>query len=163
LGFEATAPRLGEVHVRDLRAALGHALDELDDVDVVVLAEEGGAIAARVELTSVRSGPSTRRAFVCPTCREPRFLLLARKGALQCNRHQRTRRQTELHRADFQRRGGLEEDKLLRLLLTVWRRRTPSRMKEAQRLADLLLRADQGRVAVLRQQLQTLTSVAPTG
>jgi hypothetical protein len=148
------------VHLRDLRGSLGDRLNELEAVDVLVVTDEGGAIAARLELTTVRSGPSTRRVLVCPLCQEPRYVLFARKGRLECSRHHRTRRQAELHRADFQRRGGLEEDKLLRLLTTASRRTTPGRLQEAARLVSLLLRADRARLAVLQEQVATLTVVA---
>jgi hypothetical protein len=162
LALEAIAPRLGEVHLRDLRAALGDPLTDLHVVDVVVVAEDGGAVAARIELTTIKSGPSARRLFVCPTCRAPAYLLFARRGALQCSRHQRTRRQLENHRADFRRRGGLEEDLLLRILLSPSRRRTRARLREAERLANLLLHDDHARVAVLRARLELLVVVVAT-
>lgn len=162
LAFEAMAPRRGEVHVRDLRAVLGDDLRELDFVDVLVVAENSAVVTARVELTDVRSGPSTRRAFVCPACREPRHLLLAREGTLRCSSHYRTRRQTERHRADFRRRGGLEEDRLLRLLLSPWRRRTEARLIEARRLAKMVLENDRARVDHLHEQLEALKTIIAT-
>ena len=54
-------------------------------------------MAARIELTLVRSGRSHRRALVCPACRLARHLLLARGGTLRCSTclQYRTRRQAE--------------------------------------------------------------------
>ena len=156
MAFEAMSPRRGEVRVRDLRASLGDHLAELEYVDILVVAEDGMVVTARVELTTVRSGPSTRRTFICPACAEPRHLLLAREGTLRWSRHHRTRRQTERNRADFRRMGGREEDRLLRLLLSPWRRRTSTRLTEARRLLNVLIQADRERVALLREKLDVL-------
>ena len=120
MGIEAIAPRRGEVRTRDLRATLGEELFILDYVTVTVVAQTGGAITARVELTDLRAGLRTHRAFLCPSCREPRHLLIliAVEGALKCgkcHRH-RTRRQTEWHLRSWNRLGGQLEDRMLRLL-----------------------------------------------
>ena len=161
---EAIGPRRGELRGRDLRAVFGARLRELQHVDVVVVAGNGTPIAGRLALVNVAAGHGTRRAMVCPACREPRHLLLAREGALKCSQclRCRTRRQQEVHRADFRRRGGREEDRLLRHLLTPSRRRTATTLRDARHLANLLLHADRVRVAALRERLERLTSVTTT-
>jgi recombinational DNA repair protein RecR len=67
----------------------------------------------------------------------------------------------EKHRADWNRRGGKEEDKILRLLL-----RTPSAtalgLKEARRLVRTLLDADRARLDRLQQDLRALTQALET-
>ena len=139
---------------RDLRA-LG-ALAAGDHVDVVVVADHGVPVAARIELTTVSSGPSRRIALVCPRCHEPKHLLRAREGQLQCNRccRFRTRAQRERNRASWRRMGGREEDHLLRQLLRPGP--TAARLRRAQRLAATLLEADRARVLELRERLESL-------
>ncbi len=161
---EAIAPRKGELRSQDLRAAYGQQLAEVAHVDVVVVADAGVPVAASLELGDVACGSRTRRAMLCPACGQARHLLLAREGALKCSQchRRRTRRQLENHRADFQRRGGLQEDRLLRLMLTPSRRGTSMRLQQARRLVRLLLRADRARVAALRARLEDLKVVAAT-
>ena len=160
MGIEAIAPRRGEVRTADVRAVLGEEIAILDCVTVTVVAETGGAVATRIELTDLRAGLRTHRALVCPSCRKPRhrLVLIAMEGALKCgkcHRH-RTRRQTEWHLASWNRLGGELEDRMLRLLHPT-ARRTPARLVEARRLATLLLHADRARVEQLREQLQLVT------
>ena len=157
--FEVALPRRGEVTTRDLRAVYGADLQRLEHVDVVVLDADGGMpLAARIELMDVRSGWSRRRALVCPACRRGRHLLLGRGGKLKCSTcHRfRTRRQTERSCGDFTTRGGLQEDRLLRLMLPRWSAPTSVRLLEARRLVTSLLEKDRARVALLREQLQAL-------
>jgi hypothetical protein len=165
LAFEVVLPRRGEVTTRDLRAVCGADLQRLEYVDIVVLEADGGMpVAARIELADVRSGWSRRRAFVCPTCRKGRHLLLGRGGKLQCSTcHQfRTRRQTERTCDDFTKRGGRQEDQLLRLLSPRWRGTTSVRLVKARRLVGALLETDRARVALLREQLEALRMAVET-
>lgn len=160
---EAIAPRRGEIRTRDLRVALGTYPNVPDVIDVVVISEEGTPITARIALTTVPFGWTRRQAFVCPGCQDARHLLLARRGRVQCSRchRRRSRSQMEKHRADWNRRGGKEEDKILRLLL-----RTPSAtalgLKEARRLVRTLLDADRARLDRLQQDLRALTQELET-
>lgn len=159
---EVIAPRVGEVAGRDLRIVYGRRLASLDHVDVVVVADGGAPVVARLQLVHIASGHGTRRAMLCPTCSQPRHRLLAKEGALkciQCHRH-RTRRQLENRWADFRRRGGQQEDWLLRLMLIPSRKDCSARLRQAGRLVRVLLRADRARVAALRQQLEALMVVA---
>ena len=163
--FEVTVPRKGEVRTSDLRLIHGAAILTMPNVDVVVVADAGAPIAARIELTTVAFGWTKRRAFVCPACGEPRHVLRSQEGQLRCNRcrdyRHRTRRQTERTCASFRRIGGREEDRLLRLLLPTGRRAT-NRMTEARRLVDALITMDLAHVELLREKVETLkTVIAP--
>ncbi len=162
LAFEVALPRRGEVTTRDVRAGLGCEFRHADHVDVVVLDADGGApVAARIELTVVRSGWSHRRALVCPACRCARHLLLARGGTLRCSTclQHRTRRQAERTCYEFRRGGGAQEDELLRMLLSRWKPLTPARLERARSLVNGLLDGDRARVAVLRTQVERLGAV----
>ena len=160
---EVALPRRGEVTTRDVRAVLGRDLQHADHVDVVVLDAGGGApVAARIELTLVRSGWSQRRALVCPACREARHLLLARGGTLRCGTclQYRTRRQAERTCHDFTKGGGAQEDELLRILLSRWRPLTQARLAKARLLVTELLEGDRARLAVLMAQVERLKALA---
>ena len=162
LALEVCLPRRGEVTTRDVRAVCGGELQHLQHVDLLVLDADGGVpIARSIELTEVRSGPSRRLALVCPACREARHLLLARGGALKCGtcHRYRTRRQAERTCTGFTKLGGQLEDQLLRLVVPRWRRTTPARMVEAQRLVQLLLDGDRAQVEKLRQDVSALQIV----
>ena len=155
--FETIGLRRGEIRTRDLRSVYGDGLNELDYVDVVVISEEGVPQAARITLTMVSFGSAHQRAFICPSCQEPRHLLLARRGKIQCStcHRRRSRRQKEHHFAAWNRLGGRQEDQLVRLLLRPTRP-TPARMHQATRLAHLLLNTDRVRAAQLREELNAL-------
>jgi len=161
--FEAIAPRRGEVRTRDLRAVYGRQLAELRHVDVVVVAEAGVPVTARLEIVDVACGHGTRRAIRCPACGQPRHVLVALEGALRCTRchRHRTRHQLERHLANWNRRGGKEEDKVLRLLLRT-PSATPEGMQEARRLVHLLLDADRARLDRLQQDLRAMTLMLET-
>ncbi len=58
--------------------------------------------------------------------------------------------------------GGDQEDRLVRILLGRWRKRTPERLQEARRLVTSLLAAERARVAALRARLEDLKVVAAT-
>jgi hypothetical protein len=156
--FEAM-PRRGELSVRDLRAIYGDGLRTMADVCVLVLDQENVApVAARVELADRPWGWSRRPVLVCPTCEGRKDTLLARGSSLQCKgcHGQLTRQQREKQKANWVRRSGREEDRLLRLLRpTVG----PSKVKvaEARRLVDDILTADHARLEELKQQLVELT------
>lgn len=157
--FEVTLPRRGELTTRDLRAALGAELAGLQRVDVLVLDAEGRSpLAVSIELTRVRAGWSKRCALRCPTCEQARHLLLGRGGKVQCSgcHRLRTRRQTERTCSDFVRRGGREEDRLLRLLLPRAKGAARANLERARLLAERLVTLDRDRVDVLREQLETL-------
>jgi hypothetical protein len=157
---EVVGPRLGEVRTRDLRAVYGSALRRMAAVDLIVVAERGAPVTARVELAPVASGWSWRPALVCPACLDTTHLLLAREGKLQCRRccRHKTRRQAERSLADFRRRGGQEEDRLLRMLTHPTARRALC-LTEARRLVKALLVGDRVRIALLREKLQALTAL----
>ncbi len=163
MGIEAIAPRRGEVRTSDLRALLGAELATLECVTVTVVAQTGGAVTVRIELADLRAGLRTHRALLCPWCREPRHVLIAREGALKCSKchRYRTRRQAEWNLASWNRLGGELEDRMLRLLHPTARRTRP-RLLEARRLAKTLLAADRQRVEVLREELQALMLCADT-
>ncbi len=146
--------------MRDLVAVHGDGLRDLAYVDVLVVADGGAPIAARVDLTQIQSGRRTTTVFVCPACRLPRCLLRARKGSLACSRchRHRTRRQMEQSRSDWTRRGGREEDEILRLLVPTGER-APRTMVDPSVLVSQLLQADRARVGLLRDRLEVLKAV----
>ncbi len=161
---EVAVPRRGEVTTADLRAVYGADLQHMDHVDVLVLDADGGMpVAAKIALTLVRSGWSSRRAMVCPACHEACHLLLARGGALKCRRchRHRTRRQRERSCVEWNRMGGEAEDRLHRLLLRPGLM-TPGRLTAAQGLVQSLLAADRARVARFRTTLEALTVLVAT-
>ena len=162
MGFEVVFPRPGELRTRDLRAVYGSELLRMTDVDVLVLdAEHGVPVAGRIELADVRCGPGTRRELVCPKCRAGRYVLLARSGVLACGRchRARTRHQRERTLADWYRRGGREEDRLLRLLSPT-AGRTPAKLEMARQLTFDIVSADRARLLGLQQELATLIACA---
>ena len=155
---EVVFPRKGELSVRDVRAVYGADVRQMAHVDVLVLDEHDGVpVAARVDLAESRWGWSHRTRLVCPTCEERRESLVARAGRLQCKgcHNDITRRARERTVANFTRRGGLEEDRVLRLL-----RPAPypdgARLGHARRLVQNIVAADHSRLDVLGQQLQDL-------
>lgn len=163
--FEVAVPRKGEVRTSDLRLIYGAAMLDMPHVDVFVITDVGAPIAARIELTTVPFGWTQRRAFLCPVCGEPRHVLRSREGRLRCNKcrdlKHRTRRQTERSCVSFKRMGGLEEDRLLRLLLPTGRR-PANRMAEAARLMDVIMASNLAHVALLRRKVEALKTVITT-
>ena len=160
MGVEVVPSRTGEVRTRDVLAVYGHAIHTLTYVDVVVIADGGAPIAARVDLMQIQSGRRTLTVFVCPSCRLPRHLLRARRGFLSCSRchRHRTRRQLERSRADWNRWGGRQEDEILRLLVPTGER-PPKTLVDPSLLVTQLLQADRARVDLLRERLEGLKAV----
>lgn len=160
---EAIGPRRGEIRTYDLRIVFGQELSELKYVDIVVIAEEGTALTARIALTTECFGRALRQAFVCPRCAKPRQLLLARQGKIQCStcNRRRTRRQMERHLASWNRMGGRDEDAILRMVVPPLKP-TPMRLHLASQMVRHLLEADYTRVARLREELGALMTVART-
>lgn len=161
--FEVVPPRKGEVRMRDVLAVYGDSVRDVGYVDVLVVGEGGAPLSARIELTELQAGRRKAMAFVCKTCRLPRHLLILRRGALQCSRCHRykTRRQMEQGLADWSRRGGREEDELLRLLVPTGKR-PPTRVVEPSLLVKALLDGDRARLEQLRERLQLLTACLET-
>jgi hypothetical protein len=158
LVFEAM-PRKGELSTRDLRSVYGGDLRKMSDVGVLVLDEDQGVpVAACVALAERRWGWSRRKALVCPSCAEHKDALLARAGRLQCTGcHRRlTRQQREKKTADWVRRGGREEDRVLRLLRPAVNP-SDARFGEARRLALEIVAADHARLDELQRRVRDLT------
>ncbi len=159
MAFEAM-PRKGELSLRDLRSVYGSGLRAMADVDVLVLSEDEGApVAARIELAESSWGWSHRTLLVCPTCRERKHALVARDAKLQCIacHGQLTRQQREKRRANWVRRSGREEDRLLRLLRPAVEPST-TRVAEARGLVRDIVSADRARVEELQRQLSFLSA-----
>jgi hypothetical protein len=162
--MEVTSPRRGELRTRDVRAVFGPAFLELDSVSVLVLDQYGSTpIATTVELIDMPGGRGAHRAFVCQGCREPRRLLLARQGKLQCRTcHRfRSRHQAERTLADWRRRGGREEDALFRLLrpgpaLTI------TKVTQAIVLAKEIVAADRMRLTDLQENVAAVRVAVAT-
>jgi hypothetical protein len=157
---EVVLPRPGELRTRDLRAVYGTELLRMVEVDVLVMdADHGVPVAAHVELADMRAGLRRRRALVCPSCRRCRHLLLARAGVLACGEchRQRTRRQRYRTMADWCRRSGREEDRLLRLLRPT---SSPNNVKldAARELARDIVISDRARLAGLQEELAMLAA-----
>lgn len=155
--FEVVGPRIGELHVQDVRDAISSGSLH---VTVMVLAADGGLpFVGRVDLGEKRSGRSSHRVFLCPECRRPRRVLYiagpSRLLCADCSDH-RTRRQRERTFASW-RRGGREEDELFRLLLRPGR--CEAALRRAHRLVDELLAGDHDRLMALRRVSDAITEV----
>jgi hypothetical protein len=158
LAFEVALPRKGELSVRDLRTVYGRELRSKSSVDVLVLdLADGVPVAAHVELAESRWGWSYRTLLVCPTCEERKGILFARGGKLQCKEchHELTRRQRERTAADFVRRSGREEDRLLRFLRPAVEP-NETRIAKARGLVQDIVTADRARLEELQRQLSDL-------
>lgn len=155
-----TLPRVGELRMMDLRAVYGASLGSMAGLDVVVLDADGGMpVAAHVQFGELRAGRGYHCAILCPACGAGRSLLLALRGVLKCRAchgHQ-TRRALERHRADWTRRGGREEDAILRAFQPA-RHLTAVRLEQARDLAAALAAADQLRVSELQDRLSALSA-----
>jgi hypothetical protein len=158
MGSEAARP--GEIRVGDLRAVYGPSLRAMDHVDVLVAGRGGSPPAAgRIELVLGPAGRGQHVRLVCPSCGGAKLLLLARGGVIGCRvclRH-RTRRQLEKNLADWNRRGGHDEDQLFRYFQPA-RRLTAARLAEAARLARALVDADCARLHALQLRLSELSA-----
>jgi hypothetical protein len=155
--FEAM-PRRGELSIRDLRAVYGVSLRSISDVSVMVLDRDDGVpVVARIELADRLWGCSRRPVLVCPTCEGRKDTLLAQGGTLQCKgcHRQLTRQQQEKQKANWVRRSGREEDRLLRLLRPALDPNN-ARVREAQGLVLEIVSADHARLEELKQQLADL-------
>jgi hypothetical protein len=131
----------------------------MTDVSVLVLDQENGVpVAARVELADRPWGWSRRPALVCPTCEGRKDTLLVQAGTLQCKgcHRQLTRQQREKQKANWVRRSGREEDRLLRLLRPALDPNN-TRILEARGLVLEILSADHARLEELKEQLADLT------
>jgi len=153
MGFEVM-PTFGRVCTWEARAALGPAWSSEDHVHLLVIDPRGGAVIDQVALTEMKAGRAFHRAFLCAGCGRPKTVLHADRGVLRCSRclGRRTRRQGERTRADWRRRGGEQEDALLRLLL---RRggRAPAVLDRARRLMVELIGGDQDRFLALKPKI----------
>jgi hypothetical protein len=132
----------------------------MSDVSVLVLDQgDGVPVAACVELADRPWGWSRRPVLVCPTCKGRKDTLLAQAGTLQCKGCHRllTRQQREKQKANWVRRSGREEDRLLRLLRPALDPNN-TRILEARGLVLEILAADHARLEGLRQQLADLTA-----
>lgn len=142
--------------MEDLVSVYGAGLREMDHVDVLVLAVDGGApVAARVELLDVPSGHGMHRVLVCAGCQKSTRLLVARAGTLRCRAclSLRTNHQRWRSLADWRRRGGREADRLLRLLAHPTRHVTAAKVVEARQLLREIVEADHARLARLQEDL----------
>ncbi len=161
MASEATLlARVGELRFRDLRAVYGASLKVMAGVGALVLDADGGLpVAAYVEFIDVRAGRGNHRAMRCPGCGGARSVLLARSATLACRacRGHRTRRQLEHRRADWTRRGGREEDELLRMFQPA-RRLTAARLDRARQLAAALVAEDEVRVSALQRRLDSFAA-----
>jgi hypothetical protein len=159
LASEVAVPRPGELRVEDLTAVYGAGLREMDHVDVLVLAVDGGApVVGRVQLVNVPSGHGMHGALVCAACEKSTRLLVARAGTLRCRAcvGLRTNHQRLRSLADWRRRGGREADRLLRLLAHPTRHVTPAKVAEARQLLREIIDADHARMALLKEDLAAL-------
>jgi hypothetical protein len=157
MAVEVALPIRGEVRLRDARAVHGHAFNGLDYVDVLVLDIEGRSpVVGRIELVDVPGGRGMRRGFVCPRCHESTRLLVARAGELRCRicDRRRSRRQLERTRADWRRRGGCEEDQLLRLLSRP--KLTTGGLDQAREVARQILDDDRLRLQGLMANIEVI-------
>jgi len=146
--FEVVPPRIGAVGVGDVRDATSLGLAH---VDLMVLAAEGPPFIGHIDLGTKRSGHSLHPALICPLCgKTKRVLYVVRGGRLACAgcAHHRSRQQRERTLASWK-RGGLEEDQLLRLLLRP--HRTDEALRHANEIVDELLAGDVDRLAALQR------------
>ncbi len=145
--FEVMGLEIGLLKVRDLRAA-SHVGRPGSRVGVLVLGLCGEPpFVGDVFLTSKRSGRGDHLALLCLTCARACSVLYLRarkRGCAGCSRH-RTRRQTERTLASW-RRGGREEDRLLRI---VGRGGSTELLR---RLVDEIVAGDNDRARVLAER-----------
>lgn len=114
--FEVMGLEIGILRVRDVRALDG--VRPGVRVGVLVLGPPGEPLfVGDVALTTKRSGYGEHLALVCPACMRPKGILYVRSASLSCATcsRTRTRRQRERTLASW-RRGGREEDRLLRMV-----------------------------------------------
>ncbi len=112
-------PRLGELHVADLRAAFGDEIWAQHYVDVLVLGRPGRSpVAARVLLADVQQGRGRHLALMCEGCALAVFALFTCDTVLRCRRccGRRTRQQHEKGTAGWLYEGDREDDRLHRLV-----------------------------------------------
>jgi hypothetical protein len=155
--FEAIGTKLGRLTVRDVRTALDADFftGSMVNVAVVGSAQQGAAIA-RIGLIWVRAGRGDHRMLQCPRCNSGCNQLHVVNSQLVCARcgKRRTRQQLEKRRRDFRRLGGLEEDRVLRLLAT--KPDSPTVLSHARLLARNLAQSDTARVRALDRKVTTV-------
>jgi hypothetical protein len=142
--FEVMGTEIGALRIRDVRRALPDGRPG-DDIAVLVLGPHGEPpFIGEVKLTSKRSGRGEHLALLCPACATPRAVLYSRRGSVACAgcTRRRTRQQTERTLASWK-RGGREEDRLLRL---IGRRRS---LDEMRALVDEIVEGDVDRAHVV--------------
>ena len=149
--FEVMAPQIGEVRIRDVRAAVGDAVRQGEQLVLFVLGIAGEPpYIGPVSVGGKRSGHSVHLALVCPSCTEPRAVLYVRGGNLACAGcgRRRTRRQSERSLATWS-RGGREEDRLLRM---VGKGRDPALLRA---IVSELIEGDLDRASVIENEFHT--------
>lgn len=140
---EVVGTELGTLRARNMRL-LEHARPGTK-VGVLVLGADGEPpFVGEVMVGAKLSGRSKHLAILCPKCQRSKFVLYARAGALGCApcARRRTRRQRERTLASW-RRGGREEDRLLR---SVGHGRLAETMR---RLAEEIVEGDADRASVV--------------
>lgn len=142
--FEVMGLEVGVLRMRDLRLAV-RDLRAGHPIAVLVLGASGESpFVGPVTLTTKRSGHSEHPAFLCTSCGSARRILYLHGGALACATcaGARTRRQRERTLASW-RRGGKEEDRLMRLV------RRGGRVSRMRALVDEIVAGDTDRAAVI--------------
>ncbi len=152
--FEVMGLEIGALRIRDVRRAVPGARP-VNDVAVMVLGHDGEPpFIGGVKLTSKRSGRGEHLALLCPACAMPRAVLYSRRGSLACAActRRRTRRQAERTLASWK-RGGREEDRLLRLI----GRRRP--LDQVRALVNEIVEGDVDRARVVLDSYQAALMV----
>ena len=156
---EIRVPQLGEVRIRDVRAALGSEFSKAIFVDLLVLGRPGEpASAGRVYFVDRPSGRGCQRNLACPVCHLARAVLFTdAKGGLGCARcaRRRTRHQLECACRSYRRDGGREEDELLRIV-----GRPTTAVERVEALAKQIVEIDRRRWEALQPDIALALSAS---
>lgn len=158
-GLVCFSPEPGLVRVQHVRMALGHDLQDVIAVELVVVA--GEVARQRIELVRKVSGRGQHVAFQCPRCLEPRAVLHAEgEGRLSCAicSGYKTRHQMESWRTEWDNHGHHLEDRLLRAVMR--RKNTLAGMRVLRELVDEIVGGDHDRLASAMQTTSAALLVA---
>lgn len=154
-------PRLGELHVSDVRAVMPNPAPKT--IEVCVLGGNSTpSYVGYVELRQIPAGRGEHLALVCPRCRQAKSILRTDQLGLSCSScsHHRSRRQREHTCKSWKRFDGVSEEHLLKLC---GRGQLSGRqIAEANNLISILINADEDRLSELAPDIKAALTVMNT-